>query len=139
VREKKHGNISRKRSGGYGLFSVQYNKLEHAYELDRSAALRSASWGRFQIMGDNFAAAGFGSVEEFVLAMTRSESEHLKAFANLVMSRKELLTTLRSRNWAGFATAYNGSGYKKNDYDKKMKEAYDRFGRIRPADSLKEP
>jgi len=72
-----HPAISNHRAGGYGRFSVQYTKLETAYQLNPNAALRSASWGRFQIMGDNFRAAGYDSVVEFVLAMTRSEAAHL--------------------------------------------------------------
>ncbi len=83
-----HADISNRRSGAYGSFSSQYVKLERAYELDPDAALRSASWGRFQIMGDNYHAAGFNSVKEFVFAMARSESEHLKAFAKFVASKE---------------------------------------------------
>jgi hypothetical protein len=74
-----HPDISNATAGGYGKFSAQYGKLEQAFKLDPDAALSSASWGRFQIMGDNFRAAGFTSVRAFVLAMTSAESEHLKA------------------------------------------------------------
>ena len=35
---------------GYGALSIQYKKLERAYALDPAAALKSASWGRFQIL-----------------------------------------------------------------------------------------
>jgi hypothetical protein len=130
--------ISNKSSGGYGTYSSQYGKLERAYKLDPDAALRSASWGRFQIMGDNFRAAGFDSVSEFVLAMARSEAEHLKAFVKFVESDKKMLAVLRKNDWAAFASAYNGPAYKVNNYDKKMKDAYDRFkNKTTPANEKK--
>ena len=33
----------------------------------------------------------------------------------------------RKQDWAAFANAYNGAGYKKNLYDAKLKTAYDLF------------
>lgn len=124
---KKHSDISSATSGGYGKFSSQYSKLERAYELDQDAALRSASWGRFQIMGNNFQAAGFSSAAWFVLAMTQSESAHLMAFTSFVQSNKSMLTALRDKDWAAFAASYNGPNYKDNQYDTKMEAAYKRL------------
>lgn len=123
----KHKSISQKTSGGYGKFSVQYTKLKEAYDLDATAALKSASWGKFQIMGENFKAAGFDTVTDFVFALPQSESAHLKAFANFVASNKKMLIALKTKSWASFAASYNGAGYKKNDYDTKMAAAYKRL------------
>lgn len=75
---EKHPDISNSSTGGYGKFSAQYDKLERAFKLDPEAALKSASWGRFQIMGNHHQAAGHNTVVAFVLAMTRSETEHLR-------------------------------------------------------------
>lgn len=126
---RRNPDISNPRQGGYGKFRDQYPKLERAYALDKSAALKSASWGRFQIMGANHAAAGFATVEEFVLAMTRSEAKHLEAFACFVKSNRTMLKALRGRDWAGFAAAYNGSNYRANAYDEKLKAAYARHAK----------
>jgi hypothetical protein len=122
-----HARVSASQSGGYGTFAEQYGKLEEAYALDPDAALRSASWGRFQIMGDNFVAAGFASAQEFVLAMTRSEEAQLEAFVRFVSSRSSMAEALRKKDWSSFAIAYNGPGYKQNRYDAKLAEAYERF------------
>jgi len=135
---KKHPDISNATSGGYGKFSSQYPKLERAYELDRDAVLRSASWGRFQIMGNNFQAAGFTSVAWFVLAMTQSESAHLKAFTSFVQSNKSMHTNLRDKDWAAFAASYNGPNYKDNQYDTKMEAAYKRLT-DKPASAREKP
>lgn len=122
----KHPDISNADAGAYGKFSAQYGKLERAFKLDADAALSAASWGRFQIMGANFRAAGFSSVRQFAFAMSRAESEHLKAFVHFVGSDKAMLEALRKKNWAAFASRYNGPAYKKNKYDEKMKEEYER-------------
>jgi len=138
--DKKHGRISARRSGGYGKFSVQCAKLEEAYGLAPDAALRSASWGRFQIMGNNHRAAGFSTVDAFVEAMMRSEAAQLKAFVSFVASDKKMLSALRQKDWAAFAKAYNGAGYRKNLYDEKLQAAYQRFSQLqapRPANSPK--
>ena len=122
-------SISNSLAGGYGKFSAQYGKLERAYVLDAVAALESASWGRFQIMGSNYRDAGFVLVQEFVLALARTEAAHLQAFASLVSANKGLHKALEKKDWAAFAKAYNGKGYKKNDYDSKLKNAYDKFAK----------
>lgn len=122
-----HAAISDPTAGGYGKFSEQYGKLREAYGLDADAALRSASWGRFQIMGDNCRAAGHASVREFVVALTQAEAAHLDAFVAFVCSDRTMAEALRKKDWATFARRYNGPGYAKNDYDGKLKRAYERF------------
>jgi hypothetical protein len=128
-----HARVSAQSAGGYGTFSAQYGKVEEAYALDADAALRSASWGRFQIMGDNFIAAGFSSSHEFVKAMTRSEEAQLRAFVSFVLSRGTMAEALRQKNWAAFARAYNGPGYAKNQYDTKLAASYAAFAAAAPA------
>jgi hypothetical protein len=104
----------------------EWDRLDEATALDRGAALQSASWGLFQIMGANYKACGFASVEDFVAAMERSEGDQLKAFVNFIRSNK-LDDFLRNRDWASFAKGYNGPGYAKNQYDKKLAAAYGKF------------
>jgi hypothetical protein len=119
-----HPDISSPAGGGYGLFSAQYPKLHRAAVLDETAALKSASWGAFQIMGANFQAAGYTNVADFVTAMMLSESKHLAAFVSFIAANPGMLTALKALNWASFASQYNGPGYADNDYDTKMANAY---------------
>jgi hypothetical protein len=102
-------------------------RLEQAMALDRTAALLSASYGKFQIMGFNFAVAGFKTVDEFYEAMQVSEGEHLNAFCNYIKGNS-LDDELRTHNWAGFAYRYNGPEYKKNQYDTKLAKAHKKYG-----------
>jgi hypothetical protein len=108
---------------------AEYDRLQRATKLDSVAALKSASWGLFQIMGNNHVAAGFSSVDDFVEAMNRSEAAHLDAFAAFLGATRYEGTSLRNllaaRDWTTFARAYNGPGYKKNKYDEKLRVGYD--------------
>ncbi|MED5619871.1 TIGR02594 family protein [Ideonella sp. BN130291] len=105
----------------------QWQRFEQAYKLDPQAAMQSASWGRFQIMGFNHKAAGFNDVQSFVNAMKRSEGEQLKAFASFIESNPSMHRALKNHDWAAFARAYNGAGYAQNHYDTKIAAAYQRF------------
>lgn len=108
----------------YGhTWQAEQDRLQRAMALDREAALKSASWGRFQIMGFNHIMCGFDDVESFVDAMGESEQAQLRAFVNFVRAAG-LAPALRRRDWAGFAAGYNGPGYEANDYDGKLAMAY---------------
>jgi peptidoglycan hydrolase-like protein with peptidoglycan-binding domain len=104
----------------------EYERLEKAMSLNRSAALQSASWGLFQIMGFNYQNAGFDSVDAYVEAMFESEGRQLDAFVNFIKAAK-LDGHLRARRWARFAQGYNGPAYAENQYDKKLLAAYEKY------------
>lgn len=87
----------------------QYDRLKEAIELDRFAALQSASWGRFQILGMNYKTVGYDDVEAFVKDMCDSEASQLQAFLNFC-EHNHLNGALRSRDWETFALRYNGPG-----------------------------
>jgi hypothetical protein len=110
--------------GGAG----EWDRLNQAIALDAVAALKSASVGRYQIMGFNFELAGFASVEEFWSAMKRSERDHLDAFCAFVDSKrlKDELRQISNMHAAciPFAEGYNGPGYAKNAYHIKIAKAH---------------
>lgn len=118
-----HPNISHPKWGGYGPSSTQYDRLAGAIRLDRDAALRSASWGAFQIMGDNCKMCGFSNVEDFVTAMVSGSSAQLDAFISFIR-KSGLDDELVRCNWAAFARGYNGPAYRENRYDTKLAAAY---------------
>jgi hypothetical protein len=120
-----HGDISHPKAGGYTANGAsEYARLERAVALHRTAALCSVSWGLGQIMGENFALAGFKDVEDMVEAMLRSEDEQLAAMAAFLRNKKGLLPALQAHNWAAFARGYNGANYAINKYDVKLAEHY---------------
>src|SRR5262244_3790371 len=70
-----HPDLSNPSPGGYGSGgAAQYERLARAIQLDRRAALRSASWGLGQVMGFNALSAGFVDVEEMTKKMVASEN-----------------------------------------------------------------
>jgi hypothetical protein len=107
----------------YGKSSEQHGRLEKAVKIHREAALCSASWGRFQIMGYHFKACGCNTIQDFINAMYKSEGEHLRLFCNFLKSQG-LSNLLKEKNWESFAFRYNGAGYAKNNYHKKLHSAY---------------
>ena len=110
---------------------AEWLRLHRAMQLDRRAALRSASVGGAQIMGFNHQLAGFDTVEAFWDAMKVSEAEHLKAFATFIQ-RSSLADELRMignrpADCEPFAGGYNGSGFRKNEYHIKIASAHQRL------------
>lgn len=110
----------------YGGWMREKERLAEAITLDREAALKSASWGKFQIMGFNHKAAGFPNVQKFVNAMYAGEAEQLDAFVNFVIHEK-LDDEMRERRWAAFARKYNGPGFARNKYHLKLAAAYEKW------------
>ena len=101
-------------------------RLDEAIALDRTAALMSASYGKFQIMGFNYEGCGFPTVDDFYAAMQDSEGEHLKAFCKFITSNS-LDGALRNHKWAVLALGYNGESYKANQYDTKLAASYAKY------------
>lgn len=104
-----------------------YLRLIEAYRLDPNAALRSCSWGKFQVMGENFAACGAADLEEFVNAMCISEYEQLRMLAGFIQNKPRLWNAVKTKDWEAIALNYNGPGYKTFNYDTKLKAAYEKF------------
>ena len=129
--DQKHPDISDRRPGGYAGGAAEYERLEKAMARDGKAALQSVSWGIGQIMGFNFKAAGFASVESMAKAMVRGEREQLLAVARFVKT-SGLDVPLARRNWVAFARGYNGPDFKKNEYDTRLAAAHARFSVILP-------
>lgn len=126
--DKEHTDIS-SRSWNKSLYKggeKEYTRLEAAMSLNGPAALESASWGRFQIMGFNYAACGYKTVMAFVRAMYDSEGKQLDAFVAF-RRHANLAAALREKRWADFARGYNGPGYAANKYDQKLQAAYEKL------------
>jgi hypothetical protein len=120
-------DVSQPTPGGYGSPGAnQYDRLNAAIQLDRTAALKSASWGLGQIMGENFDAAGFAEVDDMVAAMVTSEDGQLRAMIGFITTMN-LVDSLQSHDWTGFARRYNGPNYAANNYDGLLEHFYARY------------
>lgn len=104
----------------------EHDRLETAMQIHKGAALESASWGLFQIMGFHWEDLGYESADEFVKKMYQDEAQHLIAFVKFIESNG-LASYLKEQDWKGFAKRYNGPAYKSNRYDSRLKTAYEKY------------
>lgn len=109
----------------------EYDRMEKASKIlpdpkVKAAALASASWGSYQIMGYHAQKLGYASVQDFVDQMYIHERNQLDAFGKY-MTVFGCMTHLRAKNWTPFAKCYNGVGYAQNKYDLKMANAYQKY------------
>jgi hypothetical protein len=121
-----HGGVSYAKWGAKPYKKTQaerWDQLLYAAKLDEGAAYKSASYGRFQIMGFNHASCAFPTVGEFVEAMKRSERDQLQAFCQFVLFNK-LDDEIREHRWEAFAERFNGPQHAKHNYAGRMAAAH---------------
>lgn len=111
-----------------------YPSFIASLEIDERAAYRSCSWGLGQIMGFNSSLAGFDSPQAMVAAFAADEENQLLGMVNFIQTAglddelRDLQAAtsdpLRLDASARFARGYNGPGYARNNYHKKILERY---------------
>lgn len=108
----------------YGPYKGQYRRLIKAYKLNPEAALKSVSWGLFQIMGTNLEKDSPSLISDIILNLSISEKYQFESFVSYIKTSQGILDAIRNKNWTKFAILYNGTGYKKNEYDTKLEGIY---------------
>lgn len=107
---------------------AQYERLDRAAQINRDAALESCSWGLFQIMGFHAKTCGCASLQEFINAMYHSEDDQLRLFCNF-LKNTGLYKPLQRKDWIAFSRGYNGAGFEKNNYHKRLNSAYLKYSK----------
>lgn len=105
----------------------EHVRLQRAVLLDREAAFKAASWGKFQIMGFNHKRAGFPTIQAFINAMHDGEPAQLDAFVTFIKSDPVMHRALQRKDWAKFAYRYNGRAYAKHGYHTRLAAAYRKY------------
>lgn len=128
----------------YGNYARGYLRLINAYRLDPEAALKSCSWGKFQIMGENHKLCDYDAVEKFVAKMCESERAQITLLAVFIRRKprawkdpnnkalgKEisLWDAVKTKNWGAIAFNYNGPDYKTYRYEEKLRAAYEEYSK----------
>jgi hypothetical protein len=115
-------------------YSLLYNAMLLKYHGDHAIeeAIESCSWGKFQIMGENWSSLGWSSALEFASDIYVSEANQLGAFVSFIQVNG-LVPALRKHQWATFAAGYNGPAYADNDYDGRLERAFHRLQHAHPA------
>lgn len=106
--------------------AARWSMLEKAAAIDAKAAYESTSWGLGQVMGAHWAWLGYASVHALVGEARSGAASQARLMARYV-DKAGLREALNRRDWAAFARAYNGPGYKQNAYDRKIAAAHARY------------
>ncbi len=105
-------------------YDGRWTQLADAAAQDERAALESASWGLFQIMGFHWQALGYASVQEMTQSMVRSEAGQLEAMVRFIekngLADELARCSTNPETCRAFAMGYNGAGYAKNSYHTKL-------------------
>lgn len=101
----------------------RWAQLLEAVSLDVDAGFASASYGGFQILGENYEICGAVSPWAFARQQSQTEADQLDAFLRFVEGRG-LAPALRARDWTKFAAGYNGTAFALNAYDTRLAAAY---------------
>ena len=128
-------SIVNNKTGNYLGGSAEYTRLSIAKQIDVECALQSASWGRFQLMGENWKTLGYVSAQEFVSQHEQNEGLQFEAFLRYCETKSgviddeswKLIDALREENWHVVFSLYNGRNYKKLGYDSKFLRVMNRL------------
>ena len=99
--------------------------------------MQSTSIGLGQIMGLHFKRLGYDSVGEMWDDAKKGIHRQVWQICKFISTDIKLQSCLKSKDWDGVASRYNGSGYKdiakkygREQYDISMKAAYEKFKKL---------
>jgi len=106
-------------------FAGRYDWLAKAQGINPTAALESISMGLGQVMGANWQALGYASVDDLW-----GKAQTIEGQVDLMVRfivKNNLKTAIDNEDWKTFAKGYNGSNYAKNGYDTKLAAAVEKY------------
>ncbi len=106
--------------------AARWHMLARARAINEAAALESCSWGLGQVMGAHWRWLGFENVAALVAVARSGVTGQLDVMARFI-EKSGLDLALRNKDWAGFAVGYNGPNFRQGSYDRKLREAYDKY------------
>lgn len=104
---------------------AEYARLGEAMALDEDAALQSASWGAFQLMGFHWCALGYANPRAFVAAMQTAAGQ-MDGFVRFIEANPPIKHALQNHDWDDFAARFNGPGAV-DTYAPRIRAAYERL------------
>ncbi len=107
--------------------AAEWTAFNDAYSKNQTAAMESTSVGIMQVMGFHWKLLGFKSVGAMWDFAKKSEANQVRLGLKFIQSNKKMYAALVNKDWPVFAYHYNGSQYKKFDYDIKLRNAYTRY------------
>lgn len=114
-------------------YGHSYERFEKAFHLSQEGAIQASSWGKFQVLGENYKALNFHTPQQLMEAACQSERMHLlRLFVPFSLTKNlkqygSLRDALVQKNWVNAAILYNGTDYQTYRYDEQLKEAYEKI------------
>ncbi len=105
--------------------SARWALLGKATQIDASAAYESTSWGIGQVMGSHWLWLGYPNVQALVAEARSGAAGQIRLMVRYI-DKAGLISALNAQDWPAFARGYNGPGYAKNGYDRKLAAAWRR-------------
>lgn len=106
---------------------ARYDQLCRAVCLDPLAGFASASYGGFQILGENYAVCGARDSMAFAWQESQTVADQLEHLVMFIRGNRRLLKALQQADWPTVARLYNGTGYRQNKYDERLARAVRRY------------
>ena len=111
---------------------ARWRLLRRAAAIDRQAAYESVSWGLGKVMGAHWRWLGFGSVDALVAEAREGAAGQARLMMRFI-DKAGLKRAIEQHDWEAFARGYNGPGFRRHGYDRKIAAAYARHtGGARP-------
>jgi len=117
--------------------SKEWTAFNDAFSKNPTGAMQATSIGMGQIMGFQWKALGYNSVNDMWDDAKRSIDRQIWQVCKLITSNKKLLSALHNHDWNTVACIYNGSKYKelaiklnRVPYDKTMALAYTKYASL---------
>ncbi|RRJ87373.1 DUF3380 domain-containing protein [Paenimyroides tangerinum] len=112
----------------YGTEKEQFKKIYEAKKIDNDSAIKSCSWGKFQVMGKYYNYL-YESPAEMEEAMNMCEVQHFAYFKVYLKDvvGSAIITAMKNKNWAKIAELYNGPDYAVKKYHINMDKEYNKL------------
>lgn len=103
--------------------SKEWLAFNDAFKLNPNAAMESTSIGLMQVMGFHYKLLGFKTVGDMWNFAKQSEANQLEIAIRFIKSNPKLDKALKTGDAETFAYYYNGSEYRKFNYNTRLKAA----------------
>jgi hypothetical protein len=99
-----HINDGRRRTGGQ---AAEWETLARAQAIDPERAVMATSFGLGQIMGANYAPAGFKTAQEMLASFTSGAEGQVMGMLRFITSDPKMTKAINEQNWPAFVAIYN--------------------------------
>lgn len=104
--------------------AAEWKAFNSAFYIDANAAMESTSIGMMQVMGFHWKDLGFDSVGAMWDFAKESEANQIELAIRFIKNNVKLERAVINKDFPTVAYYYNGSGYKKYNYDVRLLKAW---------------